>query len=301
MNVRLVSAVAAILTVSLHAQVATVNPPQQKIKWDDMDLGPFFTGSYKVKDSTSYKGLAVAVGTKEAPATMLYDTELLRFHAAWEGGLASFSRGRGGLEGTIKNDGELKASSGWANGWGTEIKEDPRPNHQGQLPGTKWRGVFVHGDKTLLSYFVGKQNVLELPASETRDGQRIFTRTFHISASTEGQHLLVLDGGGLARPGANGAVLVEKDGKVTAVGVRGTMPGGKIVVKDGGRIIFQIPPLKAPATFQIAFGSGASVEADKLSVIVSTLEVASSKIAMGGLFTIARAMASRCFWPPENR
>src|SRR5688572_32686497 len=127
MNVRLVSAIAVALALPLYAQIATVRPPANKIKWDDMDLGPFFSGCYKVKDTTSFKGVALAVGTKESPATILFDTELLRFHAAWEGGLASFARGRGGLEGTIKNDGEVRLSSGWASGWGSEITEDARP------------------------------------------------------------------------------------------------------------------------------------------------------------------------------
>ena len=65
MNIRLALAVAAALAAPAFAQVATINPPKQKIKWDDMDLGPFFTGTYKVKDTISNKGVAVAVGTAE--------------------------------------------------------------------------------------------------------------------------------------------------------------------------------------------------------------------------------------------
>jgi hypothetical protein len=269
MNVRLFSAVAAVIAVSAQAQVATIHPGTPKIKWDEMDLGPFFTGCSRVKDSTSFKGLAVAVGTKEAPATMLFDTELLRFHAAWEGGLASFARGRGGLEGTIKNDGEVQASAGWANGWGKEITDDPRANHQGLLPGTKWHGVHVNGNKTVLSYAVGGQEILELPGSEVRDGQRIFTRTFSVAPGKESQQLLVLDGGAQARSGANGAVLIEKDGKVTVVGIRGTVKDGKVLVRDGGRVIFQVPALKQPATFQLAFGSAPAAYAYKLSALVT--------------------------------
>ena len=95
--------------------------PPAKIKWDDMDLGPFFSGCYKVGDSISFKGIAVAVGTKDAPATMLFDSDLLRFHAAWEGGLARFPRVRGGLEGQIAADGDVKVSAGWATGASARI------------------------------------------------------------------------------------------------------------------------------------------------------------------------------------
>ena len=36
------------------------------------------------------------------------------------------------------------------------------------------------------------------------------------------------------------------------------------------------------------------------SVTESSAEVASSKIRMGGFFRNSRAMAMRCFWPPES-
>jgi hypothetical protein len=269
MNVRFVFAIAAALVLPVSAQIATVRPPAPKLKWDDMDLGPFFSGCYRFKDTNSFKGVAIAVGTKEAPATILFDTELLRFHAAWEGGLAAFARQRGGLEGTIKSDGEVRLSTGWANGWGSEIKDDARPNHQGSQPDTKWRGIFVNRDKTVLSYSVGKQNILELPGSEVRDGQRIFTRTFTVSAGVDAQQLLIVDAGAQSRTGANGSVLIEKDGTVIAIGVRGTVSDGKIVAKENGRIVFQIPALKSPATFQIAMASAFAQEAEKLANLVS--------------------------------
>ena len=87
-------AILTALTLPLAAQVATTKQFNPKIKWDEMDLGPFFSGCYAVKNTTSFKGVAVAVGTDAAPATMLFDTELLRFHAAWEGGLAAFASPR---------------------------------------------------------------------------------------------------------------------------------------------------------------------------------------------------------------
>lgn len=269
MNLRLALAAAAVLTLPATAQIATVKPPAQKIKWDDMDLGPFFTGTYKVKDVTSYKGIAVAVGTKEAPATMLYDTELLRFHAAWEGGLAAFARGRGGLEGTIKNDGDVKLSTGWMLGAGEEIKEDPRPRHQGHAAGLKWLGVHVNGGQSVLRYMVGKQLVLEAPGSEMSDGLRVYTRTFTVAPGNELKQVLLLDAGGQAKEGTAGAVLVEKDGQAAAIGIRGTVPGAKIVVREGGQVVLQLPALTAAATFQIAMAGATAAEGEKLASAVT--------------------------------
>ncbi len=270
MKLRLLTALALALTLPLSAQVASVKTQPQKIRWDEMDLGPFFSGCYDVNGTKSFKGVAVAVGTKDSPATMLFDTELLRFHAAWEGGLAAFPRGRGGLEGAIKNDGEVLLSNGWALGWGAEIKDDPRVQHQGNVAGLKWRGIYVHGEKTVLSYSVGKQAILELPGSEMHEGQRVWTRTFTIAAGSNVKQLLISDDGGQGKSGANGVAIVEKNGKTIAIAVRGTVPGAMIAGKTGGRVVLEIPALAAPATFQIALAVAPSADAEKLAAAVIT-------------------------------
>ena len=277
MNTRILTAVASALALpafSIAQQSATLpkaqlapgeNQPQTKIKWDDMDLGPFFSGCYAVGESTSFKGIAVAVGTKDAPATMLFDTELLRFHAAWEGGLARFPQKRGGLEGHLVADGEVKVSAGWANGWGTEIKEDPRAQHQGNLPGTKWRGIYLHGNSTVLSYSIGRQAILEVPGSEMRDGVRVFTRTFTVGAGNDARRLLIADAPGESRPTANGIVAMEKDGVVIAAALRGTPQNANIVADKNGRIVLELPALAKETTFQVALGSVPAADADKLA------------------------------------
>ena len=243
--------------------------PAIKIKWDDMHLGPFFSGCYKVGDSTSFKGLAVAVGTKDAPAAMLFDTELLRFHAAWEGGLANFPRARGGLEGQIGAAGEVSVSAGWATGWGAEIQDDPRHEHQGGVAGLKWRGVYINGPHTVLSYSVGAQSILELPGSEVRDGIRVFTRTITVAAGGDARHLLVLDAAGQVKSGPHGEVIIEKNGKLTGVAMHGTVPGGKISAQENGRVVLNLPTLSAPATFQIAFATAPGADAAKLSAALA--------------------------------
>ena len=79
----------------------------QGIPWDNTDLGPFQSGCFKINNQVTAKGVAIAVGTKDAPATILFDTELLRVSAAWTGGFVKFPRGRGGLEGQIGAAGEI--------------------------------------------------------------------------------------------------------------------------------------------------------------------------------------------------
>ncbi len=273
MNIRHIAILATTLTLPAlslaqgePAAVKNATPgkkPAIKIKWDDMDLGPFFTGCYKVGDSTSFKGIAVAVGTKDAPATILFDRELMRFHAAWEGGLANFPRARGGLEGQIGAAGDVSLSAGWATGWGTQIADDPRTDHQGSVAGLKWRGVYTSGPHTVLSYSVGKQSVLELPGSEMREGIRVFTRTFTVAAGADARQLFLLDSQGTAKPGPHGEVLIEKDGELTGVAVHGGLQGGRLAVENG-RTVFNLPALSAPATFQIAFAVAPPADMAKL-------------------------------------
>ena len=264
MNIRIVLAVTAALAAPAFSQIATVRPAadaKNRIKWDDMDLGPFFSGCYQVKNATSFKGIAVAVGTKESPATILFDPELMRFHAAWEGGLAAFARGRGGLEGTIKNDGEVNVSTGWTVGIGAEIKADPRERHQGNMAGVKWKGIHVNGPHTVLSYSVGKQSVLELPGSSVTDGVRTYTRTFTISAGSDIKQILVANGAGTM---GNGMVTIAEGDKTSGFALRGAPSGAKLAVKDG-HIIAELPALTQPTTFQIAFATVPTADVAKLT------------------------------------
>ena len=73
--------------------------PTPEIKWDRADLGPFHTGTFKVKEQIVAKGIAIKVGDGAEQAAILFDPELIRMSAAWTGGFIIFPRGRGGLEG----------------------------------------------------------------------------------------------------------------------------------------------------------------------------------------------------------
>ncbi len=265
MNIRIALAAVAALTAPAFAQVATVKPdqdPKVKIKWDDMDLGPFFSGCYKLEKSTSTKGIAIAVGTKEAPATILFDPELLRFHGAWEGGLASFPRKRGGLEGNIFADSQVYVSTGLTVGIGAEVKADPRERNQGNLPNTKWKGIYVNGTNTVLSYSVGKQAVLELPGSLVTDGVRFFTRSFSIAAGSDIKQILIAEGDAVEK---DGKITITNGDKVTGFSVR-YGAGVKLVAREG-RVIAEVNAAQ-PLNFQVAFATVPAADAAKLDVKV---------------------------------
>jgi hypothetical protein len=191
----------------------TLASAQNTIPWDATDLGPFHSACFKFKigiaDQVTAKGIAIKVGGADAKATVLFDTELLRWTAAWTGGFIELPRGRGGLEGQTKPPGPIRLddgriipgatilfSTGYAPGWAEkDIGEDPRPQHQGNLAGqgAKWRGLYVNGDQVVLNYVVnGGTSVLELPSAQQREGKLVFTRTLTVGQS-KGAAILIAD------------------------------------------------------------------------------------------------------------
>ena len=186
----------AVLAVVFSAALSTSGLAAEpaKTKWDEMNLGPFHTGCIAVNGQITAKGIAIQVGTEEQPATLLFDPETLRMSAGWTGGFIKFPGPRGGLEGQIAPIGEVRFSSGFAPGWSTsEIKEDPRPKHQGHLEASAgaYRGLYLHENKVVLSYSVAGTPVLELPGYDAKAG--LFTRTFTLGKTTAPLNLLIAD------------------------------------------------------------------------------------------------------------
>ena len=238
-------------TLTLFAQAAP------EIPWDKMDLGPFHTGCVKVKvpagegkvdEQIVAKGIAIKVGTAEAPVTVLFDPELLRVSAAWTGGFITFPRARGGLEGQIKPDGEVKFSTPYLPGWSAgEIADDPRDRHQGHLPNdvAKYRGLYVNGGKVILSYTVGKTAVLEMPGAEMKDGALILSRTIAMGA---GPAVTML----LAGPGTELLTTVDD------------APAAKVEMTADGKAVLRIPARQQPTRFRVVFTPGKTGETQRL-------------------------------------
>ena len=224
-------------TLPLHAQ---------ELKWDKTDLGPFHTGCFKINGQVTAKGIAIKVGDKEHPATVLFDPEMMRVSAAWTGGFIKFPRGRGGLEGQIAADGEVKFSTPYLPGWSTgEIGDDPRDKHQGHLPAdvAKYRGLYVHGDKVVLGYTVGKTAVLELPEAAVKDGMLILSRTLMLGAGPAVTMLL-----------GTGEFLTTVD----------NAPGAKIEQTADGKTVLRVPARAQAVTFRVTFVTGKPGETQRL-------------------------------------
>ncbi len=173
--------------------------------WLHMDYGPVISAAFTVRepedprtdkapgDNVAYKGHAIALN-EEKSAAVLFDTELLRYAAGWTGDFLA-------LTGTVFDwkhgphpyvAGDVLFENPMAPGWARDGSfEDPRKDGFGRLPDrwAKYRGRYVHGERTVLAYTVGHTPVLELPGFQRIGGFEIFTRTFEIEPT---RHNLVL-------------------------------------------------------------------------------------------------------------
>ncbi len=196
-----------------------------------MDYGPFLSStvtrirSEKDKDSDvlAFKAITIKVGKD---AAMCFDTELLRMAGGWTGGFLNLAdthltTSKGSVpphvQGSIKY--ATKMGPGWAKG---DDFKDPRAGGRGPLPAdwARYRGLYLNGDKTILSYTVGACSVLEMPGFLEAASATAFTRTFNLGPSAAPLKMIVYDDDtpghvdvGLA--GAPGVASLKQAGRAT--------------------------------------------------------------------------------------
>jgi len=260
---------AALIFCSLAVRGETVQPERTA----KMDYGPFLATSLlrtKLKpadktkkaekpDVLALKGLVIRLGEKSS-AAVCYDTETLSLAAAWTGDFLDF---RGTMLTNHKGTDNctpggplafVSRGPGWAKG--TDFT-DPRALNLGPLPleWAKYQGLYVNGERIVLSYTVGAAKILELPAYETAGGVSAFTRTFEIENAAAPLTLRVCDTEGASGKVADG--VAQLDGATPLAAALIGAPVGVEFEISGSSIVLKIPALNAPAKFKIAIWSGA--------------------------------------------
>ena len=180
--------------------------PTQNEPWITMDYGPSLVNTYEVGNDGSnfaYKGIAVRLdpgpgGVSRGQSWMIFDHDTMRVAAAWTGdGFIDWQgihmNGRHNIHPRVKGDVHLAnpAGPGWANPANGSF-DDPRlrgrdDRRYGPLP-RSWahlKGIYHHGQKTIIEYTVGDTVVRETPGLATRPGESrgrspVFTRTMNI-------------------------------------------------------------------------------------------------------------------------
>ena len=164
-----------------------------KTRWSDMDFGPFFSSTLILptrRENVTHKAISIRLGDKHAIA---FDTELLRFTAAWTGNFLNITPVREGLAGPPDVAGEVMFTARPGPGWSvTGDFTDPRPDKLGPLPREwgRYNGLYVHGNHVVLSYTVGDCSILEVP---TVDEDGVIRRVIEMGPSKKSLTLRAAD------------------------------------------------------------------------------------------------------------
>ncbi|MEI7929210.1 MAG: DUF6797 domain-containing protein, partial [Verrucomicrobiales bacterium] len=191
---------------------------------------PFCSGTIRGGGfGLAYKGIAIKVAKD---AAILFDTELLRISAGWTGHFIRFPDKMDGLNGERGTEigatarfGTKSKSVGWAKDGNFTDPRLPGLNKKhayGPLDGARYKGLYLCGDRVVLSYRVGETDVLE----STEFVDDTFARTIQIG------------------PGSLTALICEDETDVGLVG-----PGTLETTKD--RVTLK---LTGPARVKVCIG-----------------------------------------------
>ena len=176
----------------------------------------------------AYKGIAVrldpgAGGVAAGKSWMIFDHDLLRIAGGWSGeGFIDWkeilSDGRHNI--SPRTIGDLHFSNPVAPGWAnpeTGDFDDPRfmardGRQFGPLPKTwaRLKGIYHHEKKTIISYYVGEAQILEMLSVEyTENGDPIYIRNLHIDHPS-GQLVAHI------APAGKGVAIIGEGGKISS-------------------------------------------------------------------------------------
>ncbi len=241
---------AAVVSSNLHAaESKRANSPTSKpaaakplrkdgTKWDLMEHGPFLSSHM---DATPKINKAVSINLGNG-ATVCFDTEMCKLALGWTGGFVKLPVGRDGLEGMPKPGGTnilftTPSGPGWADGDGNF--SDGRPEFKGRKYGplprehAKWKGIYLDGNTTVLSYTVGKASVLETHAFTNG----VFVRELKVSSSRRPLTALICE----AKGGAvvnGGAARIPQGAHELIVHVLGT--GGELAYGSNNSVVLKV-------------------------------------------------------------
>jgi glucose/arabinose dehydrogenase len=108
--------------------------------------------------------------------------------------------------------------------------DDPREGGEGPLPRdwAHYRGMYLHGDKVVLSYTIGDCDVLEMPTCVKSDHSVAVIRTFKFGPSTREQRVALFD--------------VLKDDKIRAYPLFPDRKGPSVldIERENSRLVFMV-------------------------------------------------------------
>lgn len=251
------------LAVAFVSTAAAAPKPLKPKVWIDMDYGPFMSltlESPKPQGNIAYKGIVVPL-KPDRSAAMVFDTDLLRWSAGWNGEFIDWRNilfdGSHGTHCRIKGEQVFGTAKlpGWAKP-GTEDFADPREFPHGPMPRDwmRWKGLYRDREHVILSYDVGGVAVLESAGLLEREGPTMFTR--RLSVAPRKQRLL--------------ATISDTPGTLVELAGRGAE-----LVRDGDRVRLSIPAGDEPVELKLFIAAGTDVGA-KLKEVAADANAAAA-------------------------
>jgi hypothetical protein len=267
----------------------TTGPEPSGIEpWSAMDYGSWLTHCYEVPGDSlniAYKGIAIrldegAGGVARGEQWMLFDTDTLRMSAGWvrtpDESNERFVDWRGvqfngehNVHPTVVGDVIFANATG--PGWalpGTPSFDDAQRvqgrdgRRYGPLPRTwaKYRGLYAHGTRAVLSYSVGATDVLESPEKLDRIGSEsaaVFVRTFNLGPRETSLELRVsdLEEGGIEQTRPDSGDVDTVITPLVTAGVSGNVSNFAWSDTDG-RLTLRIPAGKQELEFALWLAEG---------------------------------------------
>ncbi|MCC5906943.1 MAG: c-type cytochrome [Balneolaceae bacterium] len=241
-------------------------------RWDElyrqMDTGPFFSRAMEVPEGNPEpKGLAIRVGDQQQ-AAVHFDQDLLRMSAGWSGDFLNF---RSNHDWGTRNSrppaagGVMKFLNPAVSGWNiagnplnfTDIREEPFgpiPEEHG-----RYEGIYLHGNRVVLSYTVSGVSVLESPWYVEHSQTGAFVRDLKIGSHDQPLAVLLFDSEDepvqiqsqsilqTARSGQNGNITVA------------ALPGenaAELAVTEEGHVALQLEPHDEERTVRVLIWNG---------------------------------------------
>ncbi|MDH3583573.1 MAG: heme-binding protein, partial [Phycisphaerae bacterium] len=199
-----------------------------------MNFGPALTWTYQVAaGNIAYKAIAVRLddgpgGVSRGRAWMIYDHDTMRVAVAYSGDRFVDWRGIAfdGSHGTHTSIVGDKAfvnpvGPGWADPATGSWEDNRLRGRDGKPYGplaraqVHYRGIYTHGNRTVIAYTVGDAAVLEMPGWIEYGTTPIYTRTLNIGKSSRDLALRVApasDGLAVAVSGAPNLFVTSEDG-----------------------------------------------------------------------------------------
>ena len=254
-----------------------------------MEQGPFM--SYTIADGWNeelftHKGIAVRLGSGSGgEGGVLFDTDLCRVSSGWTGGYLELAKDLPRIRsahGVLIEGEQLFATPVgpvWSSNPASKVTAadfaDPRKAPFGPVSFdlARYRGVYVHGEQTVISYEVAGHDILESYALEG-DDNKVMSRTMELAPHAQPLTLLLCDN-------------PESIAKITQAGEKGfsaalsgkhplTMSavasGSVKAVANGSMLLVEFPPATTATRVTFRFAAAATTPlSDQLADAPSAL------------------------------